>query len=67
MAALPDPTDTLKGTVSMNWPPHGLAAVLEYQVENADESCTVTVLCERVLPLAGANVNCPLTTSRVVE
>ena len=61
------PWVTLKGTVSLNWPPVALDALLLNHVVNAGPSWTVICACVRVLPLDTVKVKLPLDISRVLE
>jgi len=58
---------TLKGTVSLNWPPVAFEAELLNQVVYAEVSETTSVDTDNVLPLETENVKLPLDTSRVLE
>jgi hypothetical protein len=61
------PCVTLKGTVSWNWPPVALDALLLNQAVNADSSGTVICACDSVLPLDTVKVKFPLEIPRVLE
>lgn len=61
------PWVTLKGTVSLNWPPVALDALLLNHAVKADPSGTVICACDSVLPLATVKLKVPLDISRVLE